>query len=75
MTALLLSEEDVQRIATAVAAKLQQVKTEWLTAQQAAGYLHISTSTLYKTPSIPRHRRGGKLLFLRSELDTYVSDC
>jgi len=49
---------------------------EWLTADQAADYLHVSKSWIYKRTmnnQIPFHKPSKKLMFRRSELDTFIS--
>ncbi len=49
---------------------------EWLTADQAADYLHVSKSWIYKRTmnnQIPFHKPSKKLMFRRSELDNFIS--
>lgn len=74
---LLLSDTDVQRIADAVAQRLQPpaAADEWLTVEQAAQHLKCSTSRIYQGTSkrtLPFHRDGGRLMFSRTELDRHV---
>ena len=50
---------------------------DFLTAEGAADYLHISVHTLYGMTSknkIPHRKPGKKLYFLRSELEDWVSN-
>jgi len=53
------------------------MNTEYLTSTEAASYLKISKSTLYKKTSsqaIPFTKPGGKLIMvLKSDLDDYLS--
>ncbi len=52
------------------------VVSEWLTVDQAAEYLHVSKSWIYKrtmNAKIPYYKTGKKLMFKRSELDSYIS--
>lgn len=77
MTTLLLSDTDVQRIADAVAQRLQPAAAadEWLTVPQAAEHLKCSVSRIYQGTSartLPFHREGGRLMFSRQELDEHI---
>jgi len=77
VTQLLLSDTDVQRIASAVAALLPTpaAADEWLTVEQAAQHLKCSTSRIYQGTSkrtLPFHRDGGRLMFSKSELDEHL---
>lgn len=52
--------------------------SEWLTVDQAAAYLHVSKSWIYKRTmdgngKIPFHKIGKKLAFRQSELDDFIS--
>ncbi len=47
----------------------------WLNADEAAEFLKLKKSTLYKKTSrgeIPFHKPGKKLMFRRSELDGFI---
>lgn len=48
----------------------------WLNVDQAADYLHVSKSWIYKRTmnnEIPFHKPSKKLMFRRSELDNYIA--
>ncbi len=50
--------------------------SEWLTVGQAADYLHVSKSWIYKRSMnnrIPYHKAGKKLMFRKSELNDFIS--
>src|SRR4051794_38172167 len=70
-----LSEEDVQRIARAVAAEMREpVQDRWLTTDEAADYLSIHPVTLRKLAAERRvpfeqERPGCALHFRQAELD------
>lgn len=49
---------------------------EWLTSQDVQSIYQISHSTLQKLRNqgdLPSHRHGGKILYLRTELNAYFS--
>ncbi len=50
--------------------------SEWLNVTQAAEYLNLSKSAIYKRTmngKIPFYKTGKKLMFRRSELNDYIS--
>lgn len=62
-------------LAPLIAERLQPRQTEWLTARQAAEHLNAPLSRVRKltsTGALPVHREGGRVLFLRSELDEFI---
>lgn len=79
----LLLDALVERIAERVAEKLRPLITgvactpdhePLISIKEAAAYLSISTSTLYKRKDIPWVKVGGRLAYRRSELDTWLKD-
>jgi len=70
-----LVEAIAERVVELLAPKLD-APGEWLTAAEAAEYLRCPPSRIYALSSakrIPLHRDGSRLLFRRSELDTWVN--
>lgn len=75
-----LSDEDIQRIAAAVAQRLQP-PTEakrWMNTREAAAYLGRTPNALHKLTSareIPFHQdtHGGRMTFDREELDHWMA--
>ena len=74
-----LSEDFVGALADAlaplIAERLQPKQTEWLTARQAAEHLNAPLSRVRKltsTGALPVHRDGGRVLYLRAELDEFI---
>lgn len=69
-------EEKVSELAAAIAARLQICNKEVLTAEEAASYLGISKSYLYKLTmrrAIPHFKPEGKLVyFRRNELEAWL---
>jgi excisionase family DNA binding protein len=69
-----LVEAIAERVVELLAPQLN-APDEWLTAVEAAEYLRCPPSRIYALSSakrIPLHRDGSRLLFRRSELDTWV---
>jgi len=69
-----LVEAIAERVVELLAPQLN-VPDEWLTAVEAAEYLRCPPSRIYALSSAkrtPLHRDGSRLLFRRSELDTWV---
>ena len=70
-----MDEQDIERIASAVAVRLEAPQAEWLDAKEAAEYLRCSPRYLNRLAylgELPTYRPAGKRLFRRSELDAYV---
>lgn len=70
-----LVEAIAERVVELLAPKLD-APDEWLTAVEAAEYLRCPPSRIYALSSakkIPVHRDGSRLLFRRSEVDTWVN--
>ena len=54
-----------------------QIPKIWLTAEEAASYMGVKVSFLYKYTSekrIPYYKRGGLLRFKMNELDEFLED-
>lgn len=68
--------QEIREIKDAIKS-IQLVQKEHLTSKEAAEYLHISMSTLYKHTSagiLPFYRPNGKLIiFKRTELDDWIT--
>ena len=50
-------------------------RSPWLTAREAADYLHVPHKTVYNwtsTGSIPHRKIGNRLMFHRDELDAWL---
>ncbi len=78
--ALTLSEDVLDLIAEQVRARLAheaaEARSPWLTADEAAEYLRCAVSRIRKLSSsgrIPKHRDGGRVLFRRDELDSFIA--
>ena len=72
-----LDEQDVARIAAAVAERIQPERSAWLTKEQAAEYLHCSTrhvSKLVYLGELPAYKPCGKQLFREQDLHKFVTD-
>jgi excisionase family DNA binding protein len=70
-----LIEAIAERVVELLAPRLD-APGEWLTAAEAAEYLRCPLSRIYALSSaerIPLHHDGSRLLFRRSELDTWVN--
>ena len=69
-------EEKIRELAAAIAAQLEFKNKTMLTAEEAASYLGISKSYLYKLTmrrSIPFYKPEGKLVyFRRDELEAWL---
>lgn len=64
-------------LAPLIADRLQPEPPQWLTARQAAEHLNAPLSRVRKltsTGALPVHREGGRVLYLRSELDDFIRD-
>lgn len=64
-----------EALAPLVAERLRPEPPQWLTARQAAEHLNAPLSRVRKltsTGALPVHREGGRVLYLRSELDEFV---
>lgn len=62
-------------LAPLIAQRLQPRQTEWLTAREAAAHLNAPLSRVRKltsTGALPVHRDGGRVLYLRTELDDFI---
>ena len=75
--ALQLSDQDVARIAAAVAAELRkQPQDQLLTPRRAAAVVGLSEKALERRRSRAQApdfvRKGGRIFYLRSVLDAYV---
>jgi len=69
-----LLEEIAQRAAELLAARVP-AEDHWMTVAEAAEYLRCPISRIYALTSakrVPHHHDGSRLLFRRSELDTWV---
>lgn len=72
-----LPEQVLEQVAQRVAELLRDriAGDEWLDVDEAARYLRCPKSRIYALTSareIPHHHDGSRLLFRRSELDTWV---
>ncbi len=66
----------MEAISQQLEAQLTGHVSEWLNVDQAADYLHVSKSWIYKRTmngQIPFHKPSKKLMFRRSELDAFIS--
>jgi excisionase family DNA binding protein len=80
MTELHLSDEVLDAIASAVAAKLTSgvsgsSSSRWMTAAEAADYLRCSTARVRRltgSGELPSHRDGVRGLYHQDELDHFV---
>jgi excisionase family DNA binding protein len=80
MTELQLSDEVLDAIASAVAAKLTggaggSSSSRWMTAAEAADYLRCSTARVRRLTGygeLPSHRDGVRVLYRQDELDRFV---
>jgi excisionase family DNA binding protein len=62
-------------LAPLIAERLQPEPPQWLTARQAAEHLNAPLSRVRKltsTDALPVHREGGRVLYLRAELDEFI---
>lgn len=65
----------IQPLLQSLATQPQPNDMSYLNAEQAAEYLHRKISTIYslvQNRKIPSYKRGGKLLFIKSELQQWV---
>ena len=73
-----LSDDDVVRIAVAVAEQLRRPADRLVTPQQASALTGISIKGLERRRSralAPRSvKRGGRVFYLASELDRYIAE-
>jgi excisionase family DNA binding protein len=76
---LSLPDEWLNEIARRVVALMGQAPTDdadpWMTVTEAAKHIRCTTSRIYKLVeqgSLPHHREGRRLLFKRSELDSFI---
>jgi hypothetical protein len=71
---LKLGQEALDAIAELVAEKIRSSEptSPWLTRKQAAEHLGVPVSRLEKDRSVPLHRWGGRVLYHRDEIDTYL---
>jgi excisionase family DNA binding protein len=68
-----------ERVAGRLAARQPQAQARWLTTQQAADYLAVPVSRVYRAVSmrasakrpIPAHKDGARTFFLSTELDAW----
>lgn len=71
-----MTKEDINTIATAIAGSLLLCQKELLTSEEAARYMGISLSHLYKLTAareIPHYKPTGKLCyFKRKELEAWI---
>lgn len=64
-------------LAPLIAQRLQPQQAQWLTAREAAAHLNAPLSRVRKltsTGALPVHREGGRVLYLRDELDAFIRD-
>jgi excisionase family DNA binding protein len=70
---LVVTEDFIDRVAQRVIERLDlQTGDEWLTVGEAAAYLHVPKSRMYRRVSqhaVPYHKDGQRTFFSRSELD------
>ena len=78
MSSINFSDADIQRIADAVAYRIEGIQrssnhssSEWLTVDEAAAYLRCSRSTLYEM-DVPWHRPNKRRMFRKQDLDRWV---
>lgn len=68
--------ERLAHIENLLASKREPEPDIRFTIQQVADYLHIAISTIYcrvSNRSIPHEKRGGRLYFVKSEIDAWLS--
>lgn len=72
-------DEWLDEIARRVVALMGQAPTDdadpWMTVQEAAAHMRRTTNRIYKLVeqgSLPHYREGRRLLFKRSELDSFI---
>ncbi len=68
--------EQLEQINQRLEAQPSTPVNEWMNVDQAADYLHVSKSWIYKRTmdgKIPYHKPSKKLMFRRSELDAFIS--
>ena len=71
-----MTKEDLQKLADLITANVGIFNKEVLTSQEAAQYMGISLSTLYKltmTAKVPHSKPGGKMCYFnRVELERWL---
>lgn len=75
-----LDDDDVERLAAAIARRLDRrlgagIASPWLTADQAADYIGAPISRIRQLTmgdEIPVHRDGRRVLYHRDELDRWL---
>jgi excisionase family DNA binding protein len=72
-----LGDEDLRRLADAVAARIElRVERRWLTVKAAAEYTSLTEEairTAAKRGKLPSHRDSGRLMFRTDEIDAFMS--
>lgn len=79
MTVYVIDDSNLDALAELLADKILERKTpqqtKWMTAEETAEYLGLSTKGIYNRASankIPFHRIDGRMRFDRDELDRWV---